>query len=66
MCLKGDAKGLGPVCPATQPGIGFKNNPRYCVPVIVEKVPCIKENGNLEAAGAVPPGTNAGVRRDEL
>ncbi|GES60487.1 hypothetical protein ATEIFO6365_0002099800 [Aspergillus terreus] len=48
ICLRGDVKGLGPICPATNPGIGFKANPRYCQPLIVEKVPCINEDGTLE------------------
>ena len=48
ICLRGDVKGLGPICPAANPGIGFKANPRYCQPLIVEKVPCINEDGTLE------------------
>ena len=48
ICLKGEGKGLGPVCPASNPGVGFKENPRYCVPLIIEEVPCLEGNGNLE------------------
>ncbi|KOC10843.1 hypothetical protein AFLA70_60g003830 [Aspergillus flavus AF70] len=48
ICLRGDVKGLGPICPAANPGIGFKANSRYCQPLIVEKVPCINEDGTLE------------------
>ncbi|KAE8411613.1 hypothetical protein BDV36DRAFT_301693 [Aspergillus pseudocaelatus] len=48
ICLRGDVKGLVPICPAANPGIGFKANPRYCQPLIVEKVLCINEDGTLE------------------
>ena len=51
ICLKGDGKGLGPVCPAGNPGIGFKSNPRYCIPIILEEVPCLEGDGNLERVG---------------
>lgn len=48
ICLRGNVKGIGAICPAANPGIGFKNNPRYCQPLIVHKVPCITEGGALE------------------
>jgi hypothetical protein len=33
--------GLAEVCPADQKSIGLWKNPRYCVPVTIEKYPCL-------------------------
>lgn len=53
-CLGGgsdELPGLGMVCPVDEPGtgIGISENPRHCVPITVEKYPCLKEEWENQA-----------------
>ncbi|KAE8392497.1 hypothetical protein BDV23DRAFT_151002 [Aspergillus alliaceus] len=43
ICLAADPKGIGRVCPGHQ-ALGDSNNPRQCIPFIVEEMQCLADN----------------------
>lgn len=43
ICLKGFGYGVSVVCPADNSGLGTYQNPHYCYPVQLVKVPCLEE-----------------------